>query len=125
MAVPMFLAGASDRLADLALNCLAVAGGYLAGYVAGLGVRHLRHERGLIDPLPPRLGQVRAHRAGCAPPLVGERVRFFPRERLRRLVPRHRGVERLLVHVQLEVRLDHDVSRRLFSPLLPPSSPLP
>lgn len=38
-AVPMFLAGASDRLADLALNCLAVAGGYLAGHVlGGLGV---------------------------------------------------------------------------------------
>lgn len=34
-AVPMFLAGASDRLADLALNCLAVAGGYLAGHVLG------------------------------------------------------------------------------------------
>ena len=35
MAVPMFLAGASDRLADLALNCLAVAGGYLAGHILG------------------------------------------------------------------------------------------
>lgn len=34
-AVPMFLAGASDRLADLALNCLAVAGGFLAGHVLG------------------------------------------------------------------------------------------
>ncbi len=34
-AVPMFLAGASDRLADLALNCLAVAGGFLAGHILG------------------------------------------------------------------------------------------
>ncbi|HEX4610763.1 MAG TPA: hypothetical protein VH092_21415 [Urbifossiella sp.] len=34
-AVPMFLAGASDRLADLALNCLAVAGGFLAGHLLG------------------------------------------------------------------------------------------
>jgi hypothetical protein len=34
-ATPLFVAGVSDRLADLALNCLAVAGGYLAGHVLG------------------------------------------------------------------------------------------
>lgn len=33
--VPMFVAGAADTLADLALNCLAVAGGFLAGTVLG------------------------------------------------------------------------------------------
>lgn len=42
MPVPLFVAGASDRLADLALNCLAVAGGFLAGHVlGGLVVRAL------------------------------------------------------------------------------------
>lgn len=35
MAVPMFFAGGGNWLEEFALGCLAVAGGYLAGYVGG------------------------------------------------------------------------------------------
>lgn len=35
MAVPLFFAGGGNWLEEIALGCLAVAGGYLAGYVGG------------------------------------------------------------------------------------------
>jgi hypothetical protein len=36
--VPLFVSGIADKAADLALNCLAVAGGYLVGFLFGAAV---------------------------------------------------------------------------------------